>query len=104
MDFIITQRHGILEDGVPFLQNDFFVASTRLGGYQFFEFSDSVRWVALDANFLSKSIIHNNFNHSLNLIDDKREIILAVRKSGHERGGLWSSYPEKVSHSQHDAV
>uniref|UniRef100_A0A131YJD4 Tick transposon n=1 Tax=Rhipicephalus appendiculatus TaxID=34631 RepID=A0A131YJD4_RHIAP len=63
MDFIVSQRDMVLEDGVPFLQDNFVPSRSRLRGYEFLQISNSVVVVALYPNLFPQSVVARNFNH-----------------------------------------
>lgn len=48
MNFIVSQCNIVLEDGVPFFQNDFIISSTRLGGNKLFEVADCIVWAEIE--------------------------------------------------------
>lgn len=54
----------VLENGVPFLENDSFPIGAGLGGDKFLEVADGVVRVAFDADFFAQSIIASNLDHS----------------------------------------
>ena len=77
MDFVVSKGDVVLEDGVPFLQDNFFepsvslltvrewsvLPSAGLSGYQFLEIANSISWIGLDAHLFAEAIIYNDFDH-----------------------------------------
>jgi len=63
VDFVVSKGDVVLEDGVPFLQDNFFEPSAGLSGYQFLEIANSISWIGLDAHLFAEAIIYNDFDH-----------------------------------------
>lgn len=59
----VSQGNIVVEDAVPFLQDDFIVVCTNLSCYQFLQVTDRIVWIALNTHFLAQAIVAGDFNH-----------------------------------------
>lgn len=72
VNFVVGQRDTVLENIVPFLEDNTFVVGTSLRGNQLLQITNSVVRVAFNTDLLAQTIVTSNLNHTYLDTNDER--------------------------------